>query len=86
MVGAGKDEETDGEDVGSMPSNVWLAPGITATNISVIAIDDSIPEPTETVIAILSTNLGPAPYSVNPLAGRATVSVLDNDTTPNKMR
>ncbi|HEX7859982.1 MAG TPA: Ig-like domain-containing protein [Verrucomicrobiae bacterium] len=76
---------TLGEDVKSMPSSVRLMPGIAETNVWVSPINDDLPELTETVIAILTTNLGPATYTIDPLARRATVSVLDNDTTPSTL-
>jgi hypothetical protein len=65
---------TNGVQYQTLPTTVTFASTATDTNISVIPIDDGIPNPTTTVILTLQTGNGYAG------SGSAIVSILDNDT------
>jgi hypothetical protein len=67
---------TPGADYTSLPGSVTIPAGQTTAVIPVNPIDDSDPEPTETVIASLVTGTG---YGVGSPSS-ATVSIADNDS------
>ena len=53
----------------------WVAPGSLTTDLSVPVTDDSISEPTETIIFTLTSGTG---YTIGS-SSSATVNILDND-------
>ncbi|MDB6124185.1 MAG: Calx-beta domain protein [Pedosphaera sp.] len=68
---------TNGVDYVTLPGSVTFLPGATSTNITLVPIDDSVAELTET--AILSLSAG-ANFSVTAPAS-ATIQILDNETS-----
>jgi hypothetical protein len=60
---------------GATTTSVTFAANATSTNISIVPIDDGVPQPTTTVILTLQSGNGYAG------AGSAIVSILDNDPT-----
>jgi hypothetical protein len=65
---------TNGTQYTTLPTSVTFASTATDTNISVVPIDDGIPQATTTVILTLQSGAGYAG------AGSAIVNILDNDT------
>ena len=65
---------TNGAQYTTLPTTVTFASTATDTNISVVPIDDGIPNPTTTVILTLQSGAGYVG------AGSAIVNILDNDT------
>lgn len=65
---------TSGVDYQTIPLTVTFAPGAATTNIFITPINDSISEPTETVILTLSSN---PDYALG--TPTATVTIVDDD-------
>jgi hypothetical protein len=64
----------NGVDYNSLPGSVTLQASDTSTNLTVMPVDDSVAETTETVILYIT----PSPDYVG--AGSATVKIADNET------
>ncbi len=67
---------TSGSDYTALPGSVTFAAGATTTNITVVPIDDTSAELTETVILTLTSGTG---YGLGSPSS-ATVSILDNES------
>ncbi len=69
---------SNGSDYQTLTGNVVIPAGLNHATITVTPIDDTTPEPSETVILSLSPGQG---YTVSSTAGTATVSIADDKPT-----
>jgi hypothetical protein len=67
---------TNGTDYAKLGGTVTIPGGATYVDFNVQVIDDTKPEPTETVIATLAKSTA---YTITAGAGTATVSIADNE-------
>ena len=70
---------TNGVDYNPLPASQTIPVGASSVTFTVKTIDDTLVEPTETIIASLGTS---SSYAISPEAGSATVEIRDNDGTP----
>ncbi|MCL1474937.1 Calx-beta domain-containing protein [Argonema antarcticum] len=68
----------NGSDYQTLSGSVTIAAGANSATIPVTAIDDALVEPSETVIATLTSGTG---YDIAAAKNTATVTILDNDST-----
>ncbi len=73
---AGSGTATSGVDYAALSGSVTIPALASSAVVNVQPIDDSIAEPTETVILTLSSN---AAYLIDSLGTAATVSIIDDD-------
>ncbi len=67
---------TPGSDYTALPGNVVIPAGAASAVVEVNTVDDSAPEPVETVIITTASN---ASYLIEPTAATATLSIVDDD-------
>ncbi|PYJ03502.1 MAG: hypothetical protein DME25_12075, partial [Verrucomicrobia bacterium] len=67
---------SNGVDYVALAGSVTIPDGSVSATITVTPVDDSVVEPTETIIATLAPN---SAYAIDSSANSATVSLLDND-------